>query len=144
MNQLLHVNINAKDWKKLASFYEKVFGCVQIPPEKHLSGEFAEELTGLKNVVIEGMTMEFPGNRDGVQLEIFQYNQPDASGSGAINMTGFGHIAIQIEDIEETTKKLLAAGGSYVGNQVSRPNLLIHYVKDCEGNIIELMCRKSE
>ncbi|MDO4941864.1 MAG: VOC family protein [Lachnospiraceae bacterium] len=149
MSKLLHVNMNAKDWKKLAAFYEEVFGCVQAPPAKEITGDYAAELTGLQGAEIHGMTMIFPDDPNGAQLEIFQYNIQDDSASGAINMTGLGHIAVDVEDIEETTKKLLAAGGAYVGRQIHRtyvdkPDLFIHYVRDCEGNIIELMQRKAE
>ena len=59
MSKLLHVNINAKDWKKVAAFYEKVFGCVQVPPEKKISGDYAADLTGLAGSDIEGITMTF-------------------------------------------------------------------------------------
>lgn len=149
MSKLLHVNINANDWKKVCAFYEEVFGCVQVPPEKKISGDYAADLTGMEGADIEGMTLAFPDDPNGTQLEIFQYNIQDDGAPGTINMTGLGHIAIDVDDIEETTKKLLAAGGSYVGKQVHRtyadkPDLFIHYVKDCEGNIIELMDRKAE
>lgn len=149
MSKLLHVNINAKDWKKVAAFYEKVFGCVQVPPEKKISGDYAADLTGLAGSDIEGITMTFPGDPEGTQLEIFQYNLQDDTSSQAINLTGLGHIAIDVDDIDVVTDKLPAAGGSLVGKQIHRtyadkPDLFIHYVRDCEGNIIELMDRKSE
>ena len=148
MNRLLHVNINAKDWKKVAAFYETVFGCVQVPPEKEITGEFAARLTGMEGTQIRRIALAFPDDPDGAQLEIFQYNMQDDSAPGTINMTGLGHIAIQIDDIDETTKKLVEAGGTYVGKRVSRtyvdkPDLYIHYVKDCEGNIIELMANEK-
>lgn len=112
MSKLLHVNINAKDWKKVAAFYEKVFGCVQVPPEKKISGDYAADLTGLAGSDIEGITMTFPGDPEGTQLEIFQYNLQDDTSSQAINLTGLGHIAIDVDDIDVVTDKLLAAGGS--------------------------------
>lgn len=149
MSKLLHVNINAKDWKKVAAFYEEVFGCVPMPPEKKISGDYASGLTGLEGADIEGMVLAFPDDLDGTQLEIFQYNIQDDRASGTINMTGIGHIAIDVDDIDAVTEKLIAAGGSYVGKQIHRtysdkPDLFIHYVRDCEGNIIELMDRKAE
>ena len=148
MNRLLHVNINAKDWKKVAAFYETVFGCVQVPPEKEITGDFAARLTGMEGTQIRGIALAFPDDPDGAQLEIFQYNMQDDSAPGTINMTGLGHIAIQIDDIDETTKKLVEAGGTYVGKRVSRtyvdkPDLYSHYVKECEGNIIELMANEK-
>jgi predicted enzyme related to lactoylglutathione lyase len=32
-----HTNIIARDWQKLAEFYEKAFGCVWVPPQRNLS-----------------------------------------------------------------------------------------------------------
>lgn len=149
MSKLLHVNINAKDWKKVAAFYEEVFGCIPMPPQKKISGDYAAGLTGLEGSDIEGMVLAFPDDPEGTQLEIFQYNIQDDSSPKTINLTGIGHIAIDVDDIDQVTEKLIAAGGAYVGKQIHRtyddkPDLFIHYVKDCEGNIIELMDRKSE
>jgi hypothetical protein len=33
-----YTNLIARDWQRLAQFYEDVFGCVRVPPERHLSG----------------------------------------------------------------------------------------------------------
>ena len=41
-----HVNLIAKDWKCLAAFYETVFGCQKVPPERNLSGKWLEKATG--------------------------------------------------------------------------------------------------
>jgi len=38
-----HTNIVAGDWQKLAEFYEKVFGCQQLEPERLLSGKWLEQ-----------------------------------------------------------------------------------------------------
>lgn len=148
MSKLLHVNINAKDWRLVAAFYEEVFGCIQIPPDNKISGNFAADLTGISGADIVGTTLAFPDDLGGAQLEIFQYNLQDHSSSQAINLTGIGHIAIAVENIDIVTEKLIQAGGAYVGKQIcrtypDRPDLLIHYVRDCEGNIIELMDKKA-
>ena len=37
-----HTNLIARDWRPLASFYESVFGCRPIPPERDLSGDAVE------------------------------------------------------------------------------------------------------
>ena len=29
-----HTNLIAADWRALASFYEELFGCVPVPPER--------------------------------------------------------------------------------------------------------------
>ena len=42
-----HINLIAKDWKRLSTFYQEVFGCETIPPERDLSGEWLDRATGL-------------------------------------------------------------------------------------------------
>jgi predicted enzyme related to lactoylglutathione lyase len=33
----VHTNLIAKDWKRLSGFYETVFGCVAVAPERDYS-----------------------------------------------------------------------------------------------------------
>jgi predicted enzyme related to lactoylglutathione lyase len=33
-----HTNLIARDWRRLAEFYESVFGCAPVPPERRYSG----------------------------------------------------------------------------------------------------------
>ena len=35
----VHTNIVAEDWRALAGFYQRLFGCVPVPPERDYSGE---------------------------------------------------------------------------------------------------------
>ena len=70
--KFVHVNIVAKDWRKLAEFYEKVFGCIRILPERSFSGEWLEKGTGIKNAKIKGVHLRLPGfGENGPTLEIF-------------------------------------------------------------------------
>ena len=55
-----HTNLIAKDYKKLARFYEKVFGCVPVLPERDLSGEWLDRATGIKGVHIRGIHLRLP------------------------------------------------------------------------------------
>ena len=36
----VHTNIVAHDWRALAGFYETVFECRPMPPERHYSGAY--------------------------------------------------------------------------------------------------------
>ena len=139
-----HVNLIAQDWKKLAQFYIEVFGCEPVYPERNLSGEWVDKLTGIEHAVIQGVHLKLPGYQDGPTLEIFQY-QPSLSGNGdsKINQQGFGHIAFRIENIPEIISLIIEKGGSKYGEFVQKqiPDvglLTVIYMKDPEGNIIEL------
>jgi hypothetical protein len=33
-----HTNLIARDWRRLATWYERLFGCVPVPPERDYAG----------------------------------------------------------------------------------------------------------
>ena len=71
----VHTNLIARDWHALADFYQRVFGCVPVPPERDLSGPLMEAGTGLPGAHLRGMHLRLPGYGDtGPTLEIFNYN----------------------------------------------------------------------
>ena len=51
----VHTNLVAKDWKALANFYERLFGCSPMPPERDLSGGKLEAGTGLPGAHLRGV-----------------------------------------------------------------------------------------
>jgi len=53
----LHTNLIARDWQKLAAFYQQVFGCLPIPPERDLAGEWLNKATGLPQAHIRGIPL---------------------------------------------------------------------------------------
>ena len=139
-----HTNIIAADWKKLAQFYIDVFECEPDYPERDLFGEWIDQATNIQNVRIRGIHLRLPGYTDGPTLEIFQY-EPDKSRSipAEIDMPGFGHIAFEVESVEQIQAKLLAHGGSKYGEIVTKEYagkgiLTMVYSRDPEGNIIEI------
>jgi catechol 2,3-dioxygenase-like lactoylglutathione lyase family enzyme len=70
---LVHVNLIARDWERLAAFYEIVFGCVRVPPERDLAGPWLDRATGVSGARIRGVHLRFSGNAGGPTLEIFQF-----------------------------------------------------------------------
>jgi predicted enzyme related to lactoylglutathione lyase len=143
-SRYVHTNVIAQDWRKLAQFYEQVFGCTPVPPERELSGQWLEDGTGVPNAEIHGIHLRLPGYGDGgPTLEIFQYNRQEDRPATAINRPGFAHIAFAVDDVEAAKKAVLAAGGRMVGQVVSLEvsgagTVTFAYVADPEGNIIEL------
>lgn len=139
-----HTNINSKDWRKLADFYIKVFGCKPVPPQRDLSGEWIDRTTSIEGVHIEGIHLALPGFCEGgPTIEIFTYNKPDSVGPLNINGYGFAHIAFAVDDVAEAYECVLREGGSAVGEIQTRyypqvGTLTVIYARDPEGNIIEL------
>ena len=57
----VHTNLVAKDWQALASFYQQLFGCNPVPPERDLSGEMLDAGTGLSGAHLRGVHLRLPG-----------------------------------------------------------------------------------
>lgn len=139
-----HTNLIAKDRKSLASFYEKVFGCVPVPPERDLSGDWLDKGVGIPGSHIKGIHLRLPGyGEEGPTLEIFQYDSMPPRPLVAPNTPGFSHIAFAVDDVPAVAQKVFDNNGSAVGEMTTRevPGagfLTFRYVTDPEGNIIEL------
>ncbi len=142
--KFVHTNLIARDWRTLAAFYQRVFGCIPVLPERDLSGPWLEAATRIPSVRIRGVHLRLPGCGDsGPTLEIFQYSPTGPESEVAIHRPGFGHVAFQVEDVAAARQEVLAAGGKDFGQLVSVPlpgvgTVTFVYVTDPEGNVIEL------
>lgn len=140
----VHTNLIAKDWKKLSEFYIKVLGCKPVLPERDLSGQWIDELTGIPNVRVRGMHLRLPGSDTGTTLEIFEYpTMEGAKDPNFINKKGFGHLAFHVDSVEAVYDEVLKHGGKALGKIVQKEYpgiglLTAVYVADPEGNFIEL------
>ncbi|UCD51703.1 MAG: VOC family protein [Phycisphaerales bacterium] len=139
-----HTNIVAEDWRKLADFYQKILGCIPVPPERASSAEWVERSTGVPGGAIRGVHLRLPGyGGDGPTLEIFEYNKAKERPETAINRPGLAHMAFEVDDVEAARDEVLAAGGASVGDMVTAEitnagTITFVYMTDPEGNIIEL------
>ena len=140
----VHTNLVAQDWRRLADFYQTVFGCQPVPPERHLTAPWVAQVTSVPDAAIHGLHLRLPGHgANGPTLEIFQYDPLKASDSPAINRPGLGHLAFGVEDVPAALEAVKSAGGGVVGElvRVEVPGvgqLVFVYATDPEGNIIEL------
>ncbi len=69
-----HVNVIARDWRRLADFYKRVFGMEVVPPLRDYRGPDLEAGTGVPGAALRGAHVRLPGlGADGPTLEIYQY-----------------------------------------------------------------------
>ena len=142
--RLAHVNLVARDWERLALFYERVFGCTRLLPERDLSGSWLEAATGVPGARIRGVHLRLPGGAPGgPTLEIFSYQPALDALPTAPNRPGWGHVAFAVEDVSAVRAAVLEAGGCALGDLVSTEiegagAISFAYVGDPEGNVIEL------
>jgi len=139
-----HVNLIARDWQSLAAFYQRVFGCMLVPPERDYRGRDQSAGTGVPNAALRGVHLRLPGrSTDGPTLEIYQYEQELDAPPSVANRRGFGHLAFAVDDVEAARSTVLAEGGQAVGEVVTLTtsdgrHVTWTYVRDPEGNILEL------
>ena len=139
-----HTNLIAKDWRCLAAFYQEIFGCLPIPPERDLNGEWLDKAIGIDDVHIRGIHLRLPGyGNEGPTLEIFQYGSMPEHSEVKPNSPGFSHIAFEVDDVAATAQAIFDRGGSAIGELTVRevPGvglLTFQYVADPEGNIVEI------
>jgi len=140
----VHTNLIAEDWRALADFYIRLFGCEVAPPERDYSGPLLDAGTGLEGARLTGVHLRLPGYGDqGPTLEIYSYNQLRDRPPVAVNRPGFGHIAFAVADVRAARQAVLEAGGQAVGEVVTLQTqtgarVTWCYVTDPEGNVLEL------
>jgi catechol 2,3-dioxygenase-like lactoylglutathione lyase family enzyme len=107
----VHTNLVAEDWRALADFYQQLFGCLPVPPERDLQGPQLEAGTGLPGAHLRGIHLRLPGYRDtGPTLEIFNYTHLEGRGARAVNRPGLGHIAFLVDDVATAQNAVIQAG----------------------------------
>ncbi len=101
-------------------------------------------MTGIPHAHIVGEHLVLPGyDEDHPTIEIFSYDQMEGDCTHQINTYGIAHLAFEVDHVAETLEKLLAKGGSMVGELVHADYEDGHkatfvYATDIEGNILEL------
>ncbi len=144
MIRYAHTNIVALDWRRLAEFYQAVFDCVPVPPERNQSGEWLERGTGLKGASVEGIHLRLPGHgANGPTLEIYRYGEVAESPPTRPNRKGYGHLAFEVDDVAAVADAVLRHGGTELGEITVREvagagTITFVYLKDPEGNILEV------
>jgi predicted enzyme related to lactoylglutathione lyase len=137
-----HINIVARDWRRLVRFYVEVFDCELLQPERNLSGPTIDAGLSVSGASLQGVHLRLPGYGDsGPTLEIYEY-QPLIDMPANVRRSGFGHIAFQVDDIAALQQQVVAAGGAIVGEivttQAGTRRVSWCYVTDPEGNGVEL------
>jgi len=140
----VHTNLIARDWQTLSVFYIEVFNCQLLPGVRDLSGEWLDRATGLENAHLRGIHLRLPGyGEEGPTLEIFQYDPAKSEVDKWINRPGYTHLAFEVDDVDEVVVKVVACGGSRIGDTVRIKifpigTIYFAYVRDPEDNIIEI------
>jgi predicted enzyme related to lactoylglutathione lyase len=139
-----HTNLIAQDWRRLVAFYQTVFDCVPVPPERDQRGPWLERGTGVPDAHLQGMHLRLPGHgEEGPTLEIYSYSTMEERPEPRPHRKGFGHLAFEVDDVAATLGDVMSHGGRALGEVTRRdvPGvgvITFVYAADPEGNILEL------
>lgn len=95
----------------------------------------------MPDIGLYSVWLHLPDNQ-GPFLEIIEYARTVARGIPEVNEPGFGHLAIEVPNLNDTIENVLRSGGTLQGQVVNfgtddHPHLIV-YARDPEGNILEL------
>lgn len=126
-----HVGLAVKNLDTQKKWYEKVFG---MKEEQHFeSSEYKVRTVLLRSTT--GLGMELIEVKEASRKRDYK-NALDAASD-----LGYGHWAIVVKDVKQAYSLLITAGATSVSAPAPavQPGASFAYVKDPEGNLIELM-----
>jgi catechol 2,3-dioxygenase-like lactoylglutathione lyase family enzyme len=142
-----HVNLVVRDLKRMTEFYRDVLG-LRVTKEVSISGEWIDEVVGLKGVSGDVVYLELPS---GPRIELIDYKSPSGVEQGVDNQPnvfGLRHMAFRVSSIEAVAEKLSATGIAFQSEVKTVPDAQVTYAggvrkrlvyfRDPEGNLLEL------
>lgn len=142
-----HVNLVVRNLKRMTEFYRDVLG-LRVTKEVSISGQWIDEVVGLKNVAGDVVYLELPS---GPRIELIDYKSPSGVEQGVDNQPnvfGLRHMAFRVSSIEAVAEKLSAAGIAFHSEVKTVPDSQVQYAggvrkrlvyfRDPEGNLLEL------
>lgn len=126
--RILHTMIRVSDLEKSLHFYTDVLGMKLLRKHDYPEGKFTLAFVGFSDEA-EQAVLELTHNWGDHQYDLG---------------TGFGHIAIEVEDVYKACDDIQAKGG-----KIKRPagpmkggSTVIAFIEDPDGYAIELLARK--
>ncbi|PSP95757.1 bleomycin resistance protein [Halobacteriales archaeon QS_4_62_28] len=129
-----HVGTTVEDLDRAVEFYSETFGFEELARFDVAGEAFA---TG---VGVPGAAAQFAHlDGDGVRVELVSYDPGGEDAAGSVNDTGAKHLGIEVEDIEAFYADLGEDIETLSAPQTSETGSKILFVKDPEGNLIEVI-----
>ena len=125
-----HVGLTVEDLERARTWYAEALG---------FEVQLAFELPGgAKGVMLR--------SADGARVELFQVTAPETGRAWqeprtAMQTSGLGHVAFEVEDLDAAFAATTAAGGTEVWSPrpSPEPGRRMAFVHDLDGNLVELI-----
>ena len=127
--RLLHTMIRVGDLDKSISFYTDILGMQLLRKKDYPDGKFTLAFVG------------YGDEKNNSVIELTHNWDTDSYDLGA----GFGHLAIEVDDVYEAAEKIRAQGGKIIREPgpMNAGTTIIAFVQDPDGYEIELLAPKS-
>ena len=144
-----HVGISVPDIAKAREFYIDILGGVEeVAPMVWCDNPFIDAVIGLK----DSAANQFICRLGNTHVEVFEYHQPRSAPQDpdrGVNVFGYTHIALQVDDLALCHERIVAAG-LRVHSPPDLSTITIHadgsktgyaatYCRDFFGNVFEIM-----
>ncbi len=133
-----HVGISVQDMARAKDFYCGKLGFSVLWEHEGRGGEPLSRVVGLPDVNVTICMLEGYGMR----LEMFHYRNPAGKSRGEQRQCDFGliHFALKVKAIQPIYDDLVAKGVRFnAPPQPMRPGVIATYLRDDEGNTIEII-----
>lgn len=133
-----HVGISVRDMEKAKDFYCNTLGFSIVWEHPERTGEALQKVVGLPGALMHITMIEGYGMR----IELFKYITPAGRDRGEQRQCDFGliHIALKVKDARAIYADLAGKGVLFNSPpQDLRPGVVALYMRDPEGNTIEIM-----
>lgn len=121
-----HIAVMATDAERTAQFYQEMLG---------FQDAGSLEVPGAGKLVF----VEF----DGVKLELFSGGKAPGEPHWGSDRIGYMHLCLLVDDVIAETERLKALGVEFIANPNDVAGLRVSFLKDPDGNVIELFQRLS-
>lgn len=127
--RLLHTMIRVGDLQRSIDFYTEILGMKLLRQKDYPKGRFTLAFVGYGDEH-DNTVIELTHNWDTEEYDVGN---------------GFGHLAIEVEDVYSATEKIRAKGGEIIrdAGPMNAGTTIIAFVKDPDGYEIELLGKKA-
>ena len=133
-----HVAISVRNLEKAKAFYCGLLGFSIVWEHVDRGGPQNSAVVGLPDVVMDISMLEGYG----VRLELFYYKNPQGRDRGEQRQCDFGlnHFALKVKDARAVYAALAEKGVQFNSPpQALRPGVVAFYMRDPEGNTVEIL-----
>jgi len=134
-----HIGISVTNLERAVGFYTELLGMEIAAPAFPLNGSQMEQVMALTALQAQLCVVR----KGSLMLELFEFAQPKPAPKDAnypVSDRGITHFGIEVDDIDATYERLMAAGVRFHSPVQTFPRgVKATYGRDPDGNVFELL-----